>query len=106
MVGEGFGVGRAGGMRVGSDRRARNDLRHFHSGDTYTPIEPAPVLGRLQTLGFDKITVMVDGILKFVARKPSGPGACGAEPVPGPGAGASPGPLARHSGAGAQSGPA
>ncbi len=39
------------------------------------------MLGRLQTLGFDKITVMMDGILKFVARKPAaGSSDCGAEP--------------------------
>jgi hypothetical protein len=41
-------------------------------------IDPASLLGRLQTLGFDKITVMMDGIVKFVASKPAGPG-CGDE---------------------------
>jgi SAM-dependent methyltransferase len=71
IMAEAFRVLRPGGVLVGSDSLASNDLHHFHSGDTYNPIEPAWLLGRLQTLGFDKITVMVDGILKFAARKPS-----------------------------------
>ena len=33
--------------------------------------------------GFDKITIVVDGVLKFVAHKPSGQTACGAESGPG-----------------------
>jgi ubiquinone/menaquinone biosynthesis C-methylase UbiE len=73
---EAFRVLRAGGVLAGSDSLASDDLHHFHSGDTYNPIDPASLLGRLQTLGFDKITVMMDGIVKFVARKPARPG-CG-----------------------------
>jgi ubiquinone/menaquinone biosynthesis C-methylase UbiE len=64
-----FRVLRPGGVLIGSDSLASDDLRDFHSGDTYNPVEPAWLLGRLQTLGFDKITVMTDGILKFVAVK-------------------------------------
>jgi hypothetical protein len=30
------------------------------------------VLARLQTLGFENITVVVDGMLKFIAYKPAG----------------------------------
>ena len=30
------------------------------------------MLSRLQTIGFDKLTIMVDGILKFVAHRPAG----------------------------------
>jgi ubiquinone/menaquinone biosynthesis C-methylase UbiE len=71
---EAFRVLRPGGVLVGSDSLASNDLHDFHSGDTYNPIEPAGLLGRLQTVGFDKITVMMDGIVKFVAGKPGGPG--------------------------------
>jgi ubiquinone/menaquinone biosynthesis C-methylase UbiE len=70
---EAFRVLRPGGVLVGSDSLASDDLHHFHSGDTYNPIDPASLLGRLQTLGFDKITVMMDGIVKFVARKPAEP---------------------------------
>ena len=73
---------RPGGVLVGSDSLASNDLHHFHADDTYNPIDPAFVLGRLQTLGFDKITIVVDGDVKFVAHKPSGQTACGAESGP------------------------
>jgi hypothetical protein len=62
------------GVLIGSDSLASADLHRFHVGDTYNPIDPASLLGRLQTLGFDKITVMMDGIVKFVACKPAGPG--------------------------------
>jgi ubiquinone/menaquinone biosynthesis C-methylase UbiE len=74
---EAFRVLRPGGVLVGSDSLASKDLHDFHSGDTYNPIEPAGLLGRLQTVGFDKITVMMDGIVKFVAGKPGGPGCDG-----------------------------
>jgi ubiquinone/menaquinone biosynthesis C-methylase UbiE len=74
---EAFRVLRPGGVLIGSDSLASDDLHHFHAGDTYNPIDPASLLGRLQTLGFDKITVMMDGIVKFVACKPAGPGCDG-----------------------------
>ena len=80
ILAEALRVLRPGGVLIGSDSLASNELHHFHSGDTYNPIEPAWLLGRLQTLGFDKITVMMDRILKFVARKPAGSSDCGTEP--------------------------
>ena len=61
---------RPGGALIGSDSLPSTDLHHFHADDTYNPIDPASLLSRLQTLGFAKITVMVDWSLKFVARKP------------------------------------
>jgi SAM-dependent methyltransferase len=71
VLGEAFRVLRPGGVLIGSDSLASNDLHHFHVADTYNPIEPSALLTRLQTLGFLKITIVVDGVLKFTAHKPS-----------------------------------
>jgi SAM-dependent methyltransferase len=69
---------RPGGVLICSDSLASNDLHHFHADDTYNPVDPSSVLPRLQTLGFDKITVVVDGVLRFAGRKPAaGPGEAG-----------------------------
>jgi SAM-dependent methyltransferase len=80
ILSEAFRVLRPGGILIGSDSLASNDLHHFHVDDTYNPIEPASVLSRLQTLGFDRITIVVDDTLKFAARKPTGEPACGRRP--------------------------
>lgn len=74
ILAEAFRVLRPGGVLIGSDSLPSNDLHHFHDGDTYNPVEPATVLTRLQTLGFGPITVIVDGSLKFTARKPAANG--------------------------------
>ncbi len=78
ILAEAFRVLRPGGVLIGSDSLASNDLHHFHADDTYNPVDPAGLLVRLQTLGFGKITIMVDWNLKFIAHKPAGHGACGA----------------------------
>jgi SAM-dependent methyltransferase len=70
VLAEIFRVLRCGGVLVGSDSLASTDLHHFHEADTYNPVEPAAFLTRLQTLGFCKITIIVDGVLKFIAHKP------------------------------------
>ena len=70
ILAEALRVLRPGGVLVGSDSLASNDLHHFHDGDTYNPVEPASLLSRLQTLGFGKITIRVDDVLTFVAHKP------------------------------------
>jgi SAM-dependent methyltransferase len=70
ILAEAFRVLRPGGVLVGSDSLAGNDLHHFHAGDTYNPVDPASLLARLQTIGFGQITVMVDERLMFIARKP------------------------------------
>ena len=72
ILAEAFRVLRQGGVLVGSDSLASNDLHHFHADDTYNPVDPASLLYRLQTLGFDQITIIVDDSLKFVATKPDG----------------------------------
>ena len=72
ILAEALRVLRPGGVLVGSDSLASNDLHDFHAGDTYNPVEPAAFLTRLQTLGFGKITIGVDYALTFVAHKPTG----------------------------------
>lgn len=70
VLSEALRVLRPGGVLIGSDSLASNYLHHFHVADTYNPIEPSSLLARLQTLGFHKITIVVDGMLKFIAHKP------------------------------------
>jgi SAM-dependent methyltransferase len=71
ILSEAFRVLRPDGVLIGSDSLASNDLHHFHVGDDYNPVDPASLLSRLQTLGFEKITVVVDEVLTFSARKPA-----------------------------------
>jgi ubiquinone/menaquinone biosynthesis C-methylase UbiE len=73
VLGEAFRVLRPGGVLIGSDSLASNDLHHFHADDTYNPVDPAWLVGRLQTLGFGAMTIEVDDVLKFVATKPASP---------------------------------
>jgi SAM-dependent methyltransferase len=69
-----FRVLRPGGVFIGSDSLASDDLRDFHDGDTYNPITPPCLLARLLAFGFTCITMVVDDDLRFVARRPSEPG--------------------------------
>ena len=70
LLAEALRVLRPGGVLIGSDSLPSDGLHHFHADDTYNPIEPSTLLVRLQTLGFDKITLWVDYMLKFTAHKP------------------------------------
>jgi ubiquinone/menaquinone biosynthesis C-methylase UbiE len=74
ILAEALRVLRPGGTLLGSDSLASTGLHHFHAGDTYNPVEPATLLVWLRTLGFTAVTITVDEVLKFTARKPC-PGA-------------------------------
>jgi ubiquinone/menaquinone biosynthesis C-methylase UbiE len=69
---EAWRVLRPAGILVGSDSLGCTDLHDFHEGDTYNPIEPASLIARLQTIGFDHVMVSVGYDVRFVARKPDG----------------------------------
>jgi SAM-dependent methyltransferase len=71
ILAEAFRMLKPGGVFVASDSLASNDLHHFHVDDTYNPIEPSSALSRLQMVGFDQVTVIVDEVLKLIARKPA-----------------------------------
>jgi SAM-dependent methyltransferase len=73
ILAEAFRLLKPGGVLIASDSLASNDLHHFHVDDTYNPLEPASALSRLQTIGFSKIIIMVDWILRIVAYKPGEP---------------------------------
>jgi SAM-dependent methyltransferase len=70
LLREAFRVLKPGGTFLGSDSLSSNDLHHFHEGDVYNPVDPASFLVRLQSVGFTRLTIVVDHSLKFVARKP------------------------------------
>jgi SAM-dependent methyltransferase len=70
---EAFRLLRPGGVLVGSDSLASNDLHHFHAEDTYNPVDPARLLVYLQVLGYGRITVSVSSGLLFSAHKPQAP---------------------------------
>ncbi|MHB1929101.1 MAG: class I SAM-dependent methyltransferase [Acidimicrobiales bacterium] len=61
---------RAGGVLIGSDSRPSDELHRFHDDDTYNPIEPGTLMIRLQTLGYERITVGEEDRTHFVAHKP------------------------------------
>lgn len=69
ILAETLRVLRPGGVLIGSDSLASNDLHAFHDGDTYNPVEPAAFLTRLQTTGFTEITLRVGHNMIFTAVK-------------------------------------
>jgi SAM-dependent methyltransferase len=67
---EAFRILRPGGVFVGSDSIASNDLHHFHADDTYNPVEPSWLLVQLRTIGFRPVSLTVADQLTFRAHKP------------------------------------
>jgi len=61
---------RPGCVFIGSDSLPSDALHQFHEADTYNPVEPGSLIVRLQTIGFERFTVSVDGSLNFIAYKP------------------------------------
>lgn len=68
---EALRVLRPGGALVASDSLPGNGLHEFHAGDVCNPMDPGSLVARLDALGFERITVVVDDILKFIAHKPA-----------------------------------
>jgi SAM-dependent methyltransferase len=71
ILGEVLRVLRPGGVLLASDSLPSDGLHAFHADDTCNAIDPGSLIARLQTVGFDRITVVVDDILKFIAHKPT-----------------------------------
>jgi hypothetical protein len=62
---------RPGGVLAGQDSLASDELRELHVNDTYVPVDPATLSGRLKDGGF--IDVQVDTneyAVRFRAHKP------------------------------------
>lgn len=69
-LGEAYRLLRPGGVLVGSDSLASQELHEFHEGDTYNPIDPARLLVFLQAIGYERISLTVDcGLTTFAAHK-------------------------------------
>ena len=71
LLAEVLRVLRPGGVLVGSDSLPSDGLHGFHEGDTYNPVEPGTFLTRLQTLGYERITIGVGHALTFIAHRPA-----------------------------------
>jgi ubiquinone/menaquinone biosynthesis C-methylase UbiE len=56
-----------GGVVVLSDSVASDDLRSFHDGDTYNPVDPDTLPARLERAGFTAIDVQAN-FYGFVAH--------------------------------------
>jgi SAM-dependent methyltransferase len=67
---EALRVLRPGGALFVSDSLPSDGLHRFHVDDTCNPIDPASLVARLQATGFGRITVVIDGDLRFIAHRP------------------------------------
>ena len=61
---------RPGGVLVGSVSLASDDLERFHEGDTYTPVDAGSFPDLLRDIGFERVAVVADRWLAFVAYAP------------------------------------
>lgn len=50
---------RGGGLLVAADSVASDELRAFHDGDTYNPVDPAGLATRLDAVGFNAVSVRI-----------------------------------------------
>jgi SAM-dependent methyltransferase len=61
---------RPGGIFVGVDARDLEPIRANHAGDTFNPVPPGTLPGRLQAAGLSDVRLDTDDYqLRFVARK-------------------------------------
>jgi SAM-dependent methyltransferase len=60
---------RPGGWFAGTDSRASDQLREFHEGDVYEPLDPDTLPGRLAAAGFRDVEVVAGDRLRFRARR-------------------------------------
>jgi hypothetical protein len=60
-----------GGLLVGQDSLATDELEALHVDDTYVPVDPATLAGRLSAAGFVRVKVDTnDYAVRFRASKP------------------------------------
>jgi SAM-dependent methyltransferase len=60
-----------GGVLVAGDSLASPELEKHHEGDTYNPVDPARLAGRLEAAGFDEVEVKTNPFgWAATARKP------------------------------------
>jgi SAM-dependent methyltransferase len=63
---------RPGGLLAGQDSLASDELRELHIDDTYVPVDPAGLRGRLENAGFVEVDVDTNEYaVRFRARRAS-----------------------------------
>jgi ubiquinone/menaquinone biosynthesis C-methylase UbiE len=70
LLAEALRVLRPGGVLVASDSPPSNDRHRLHVDDVYNPVDPGTLITRLQTIGFERITLVAEDLVKFIAHKP------------------------------------
>ena len=73
ILSEALRVLRPGGVLVASDSLPSTGLHEFHQGDVCNPVDPAPLIARLDAIGLERIAVVVDDLLEFIAHEPGCP---------------------------------